>query len=87
MLISLEAYVLSFNSFISRILFVFHKNKESSVKAKVHPPRMNGTSVGVFSTRSPHRPCAIGLSLTTLEKIIGLWHYHFQKYFFIIIIY
>lgn len=53
------------------ILFVFHKNKESSMKAKIHPPRLNGTSVGVFSTRSPHRPCAIGLSLTKLEKIIG----------------
>ncbi|KFM78492.1 Nef-associated protein 1, partial [Stegodyphus mimosarum] len=54
------------------VLFVFHENKkQNSVKAKVHPPRLNGTSVGVFSTRSPHRPCAIGLSLVKLDKIEG----------------
>ncbi|GIZ03420.1 hypothetical protein CEXT_71161 [Caerostris extrusa] len=52
------------------VLFVFHKNgSENAVKAKVHPPRLNGSSVGVFSTRSPHRPCAIGLSLIKLEKL------------------
>ncbi|XP_035220251.1 tRNA (adenine(37)-N6)-methyltransferase-like isoform X2 [Stegodyphus dumicola] len=54
------------------VLFVFHENKkQNSVKAKVHPPRLNGASVGVFSTRSPHRPCAIGLSLVKLDKIEG----------------
>lgn len=55
------------------ILFVFHENKNhgSFQKAKVHPPRLNGTSVSVFSTRSPHRPNAIGLSLTKLEKVEG----------------
>ncbi|CAL1290994.1 unnamed protein product [Larinioides sclopetarius] len=54
------------------ILFVFHENgSHTAVKAKVHPPRLNGTSVGVFSTRSPHRPCPIGLSLTKLDKIEG----------------
>ncbi|XP_055952759.1 tRNA (adenine(37)-N6)-methyltransferase-like isoform X2 [Argiope bruennichi] len=54
------------------ILFIFHENgTHNAVKAKVHPPRLNGTSVGVFSTRSPHRPSAIGLSLTKLDKIEG----------------
>ncbi|GFU04886.1 hypothetical protein NPIL_8641 [Nephila pilipes] len=53
------------------IIFIFHKNGHDSVKAKVHPPRLNGSSVGVFSTRSPHRPCSIGLSLTKLDKIEG----------------
>ncbi|GFS34409.1 hypothetical protein TNIN_101391 [Trichonephila inaurata madagascariensis] len=53
------------------IIFIFHKNGHNSVRAKVHPPRLNGSSVGVFSTRSPHRPCAIGLSLTKLDKIEG----------------
>lgn len=55
------------------ILFVFHENKShgSFHKTKVHPPRLNGTSVGVFSTRSPHRHNAIGLSLTKLEKVEG----------------
>ncbi|XP_054716967.1 tRNA (adenine(37)-N6)-methyltransferase-like [Uloborus diversus] len=54
------------------LLFLFHKNgPEVSVKSKVHPPRLNGISTGVFSTRSPHRPCPIGLSLTKLDKING----------------
>ncbi|CAN8005097.1 unnamed protein product, partial [Ixodes hexagonus] len=38
-------------------------------KSKVHPPRLNGRSVGVFGTRSPHRPCPIGLSLVQLDAV------------------
>ncbi|XP_032809501.2 tRNA (adenine(37)-N6)-methyltransferase [Petromyzon marinus] len=53
------------------ILFVFHKNGPTTAKAKVKPPRLNGLKVGVFSTRSPHRPNPIGLSLARLEKIEG----------------
>nr|XP_020036400.1 tRNA (adenine(37)-N6)-methyltransferase isoform X2 [Castor canadensis] len=53
------------------ILFVFHKNGHLSYKAKVQPPRLNGAKTGVFSTRSPHRPNAIGLTLATLEKVEG----------------
>jgi tRNA (Thr-GGU) A37 N-methylase len=30
-----------------------------------------GKRVGIFSTRSPHRPNPIGLTLTKLEKIKG----------------
>lgn len=33
------------------------------------PPRLNGIKTGVFSTRSPHRPCPIGLSLVKILKI------------------
>uniref|UniRef100_A0A8C0T0F6 tRNA methyltransferase O n=3 Tax=Canis lupus TaxID=9612 RepID=A0A8C0T0F6_CANLF len=51
------------------ILFVFHKNGHLSCKAKVQPPRLNGAKTGVFSTRSPHRPNAIGLTLAKLEKL------------------
>ncbi|XP_054979661.1 tRNA (adenine(37)-N6)-methyltransferase isoform X2 [Sorex araneus] len=51
------------------ILFVFHKNGHLSCKAKVQPPRLNGAKTGVFSTRSPHRPNAIGLTLARLEKV------------------
>uniref|UniRef100_F1SSG8 tRNA methyltransferase O n=1 Tax=Sus scrofa TaxID=9823 RepID=F1SSG8_PIG len=51
------------------ILFVFHKNGHLSCKAKVQPPRLNGAKTGVFSTRSPHRPNAIGLTLAKLEKV------------------
>nr|XP_033772403.1 tRNA (adenine(37)-N6)-methyltransferase isoform X2 [Geotrypetes seraphini]XP_033772412.1 tRNA (adenine(37)-N6)-methyltransferase isoform X2 [Geotrypetes seraphini] len=53
------------------ILFIFHKNGHLSCKAKVQPPRLNGAKTGVFSTRSPHRPNAIGLTLAKLEKIEG----------------
>ena len=51
------------------ILFVFHLNAEKSVKAKVKPPRLNGAKTGVFSTRSPHRPNPIGLTLAKLESV------------------
>ena len=39
------------------------------VPAKVAPPRLNGGKLGVFATRSPHRPCPIGLSLVQLETV------------------
>ncbi|KAL1459891.1 hypothetical protein WDU94_011841 [Cyamophila willieti] len=52
------------------IIFHFHKNVESThIKAKVSPPRLDGTTVGVFSTRSPYRPTPIGLSLVTIDKV------------------
>lgn len=50
------------------IIYHFHKNN-SHPKAKVAPPRLGGERVGVFSTRSPHRPCPIGLSLVEIDKI------------------
>lgn len=53
------------------ILFVFHKNGHLSYKAKVQPPRLNGAKTGVFSTRSPHRPNAIGLTLAKLDNVEG----------------
>lgn len=53
------------------IIFLFHKNGHLSFKAKVKPPRLNGQRVGVYSTRSPHRPNAVGLTLAKLDKIEG----------------
>ncbi|XP_030286567.1 tRNA (adenine(37)-N6)-methyltransferase isoform X1 [Sparus aurata] len=53
------------------IVFLFHKNGHLSYKAKVKPPRLNGQRVGVYSTRSPHRPNALGLTLAKLDKIVG----------------
>lgn len=53
------------------IIFLFHKNGQMSYKAKVKPPRLNGQKVGVYSTRSPHRPNALGLTLAKLEGITG----------------
>jgi tRNA (adenine37-N6)-methyltransferase len=51
------------------VLFHFNQNQVSHFHAKVHPPRMGGEKIGVFATRSPHRPNPIGLSLVKLEKI------------------
>ena len=49
--------------------FVFHLNNSSRFHAKIHPPRLGGESIGVFATRSPHRPNPIGLSLVELVEI------------------
>ena len=40
-------------------------------KTKIAPPRLGGRRVGLFSTRSPHRPNLIGLTLAKLESING----------------
>ncbi|XP_064609208.1 tRNA (adenine(37)-N6)-methyltransferase-like [Liolophura sinensis] len=53
------------------ILFLFHKNSDCATKAKVRPPRLGGKRVGVFSTRSPHRPNPIGLTLAKLDAVKG----------------
>ncbi|XP_067664461.1 tRNA (adenine(37)-N6)-methyltransferase-like isoform X2 [Haliotis asinina] len=53
------------------IMFLFHKNNNAHTKAKVKPPRLDGRRVGVFSTRSPYRPNAIGLTLAAVDKIQG----------------
>ncbi|XP_046661828.1 tRNA (adenine(37)-N6)-methyltransferase-like [Homalodisca vitripennis] len=53
------------------ILFYFHQNQSNHIRAKVAPPRLNGSRVGVFGTRSPHRPCPIGLSLVQINKVEG----------------
>lgn len=57
------------------VLFWFHKNSSDRFHAKVHPPRMLGEKIGVFATRSPHRPNPIGLSLVKIESIEkeGVW--------------
>lgn len=51
------------------LVFVFHLNSTNRYHAKVHPPRLLGETMGVFATRSPHRPNPIGLSLVELVKI------------------
>lgn len=52
------------------LIYHFHKN-EPHTKAKISPPRLEGEKVGVFCTRSPHRPNPIGISLVQLEKVEG----------------
>eukprot|EP00546_Thalassionema_frauenfeldii_P016195 CAMPEP_0178902998 /NCGR_PEP_ID=MMETSP0786-20121207/4916_1 /TAXON_ID=186022 /ORGANISM="Thalassionema frauenfeldii, Strain CCMP 1798" /LENGTH=297 /DNA_ID=CAMNT_0020574327 /DNA_START=105 /DNA_END=998 /DNA_ORIENTATION=+ len=53
------------------IIFEFHANTDlsSSQKTKIRPPRAGGIKVGQLSTRSPHRPNALGLSLVVVERL------------------
>lgn len=58
------------------LIFVFHANQSFKTgrpfeKTKVHPPRLQGAAVGVFATRSPHRPNPVGLSLVKIERVEG----------------
>jgi tRNA-Thr(GGU) m(6)t(6)A37 methyltransferase TsaA len=49
------------------IIFGFHLNK-TEAKAKIRTPKMSGKT-SLYSTRSPHRPNNLGLSLVKLEKM------------------
>ncbi|HEY0289898.1 MAG TPA: tRNA (N6-threonylcarbamoyladenosine(37)-N6)-methyltransferase TrmO [Pseudomonas sp.] len=52
------------------LLFVFHQALEDKPRLKVRPPRLGGNqSMGVFATRSTHRPNGIGQSVVKLEKV------------------
>ncbi|KAK9275664.1 hypothetical protein L1049_022931 [Liquidambar formosana] len=63
------------------IIYVFHLNtdleklwkqpSESKFKAKVRVPRLKGERMGVFATRSPHRPSPIGLTVAKVEAVEG----------------
>lgn len=52
------------------IQFIFHDVVSDGWKATVRPPRLGGSErKGVWSTRSPHRPNFVGLSVVRLEEI------------------
>ncbi len=52
------------------LLFLFHQTLEDKPRLKVRPPRLGGNrSLGVFATRSTHRPNGIGQSVVRLEKV------------------
>ncbi|XP_057421377.1 uncharacterized protein LOC130715314 [Lotus japonicus] len=63
------------------VLYIFHLNtdleklwkhpSQSGFKAKVRVPRLKGGRMGVFATRSPHRPCPIGLTVAKIEAVQG----------------
>ena len=56
------------------LLYIFHENTnlggKSQVKSKVRPPRLGGEKVGLFATRTPHRPNPLGLSLVKLDRVV-----------------
>lgn len=51
------------------VIFVFHQNTNKRVPTKICPPRLEGEKIGVFATRSPHRPNPVGLSVMKIERI------------------
>lgn len=52
------------------LLFLFHQALEDQPRLKVRPPRLGGNRMmGVFATRSPHRPNGIGQSVVKLDKV------------------
>lgn len=55
----------------SHIWVVFHFHQVENWRPKVLPPRSESRR-GVFATRSPHRPNAIGLSAVELVGVRGL---------------
>ena len=53
------------------LIWSFSKAQRDNWSPTVRPPRLGGnTRLGVFATRSPFRPNAIGLSSVTLEEVI-----------------
>lgn len=53
------------------VIFIFHKSQMKKGKQTVRPPRLGGGKrMGVFATRSPFRPNAIGQSVVKLENVI-----------------
>jgi tRNA-Thr(GGU) m(6)t(6)A37 methyltransferase TsaA len=57
------------------VIFLFHELVQERFHAKIHPPRLNGETIGLFATRSPHRPSRIGLSVCKIDEIKpnGIW--------------
>lgn len=53
------------------VMFIFHNNTntDSNTHAKIKPPRLFGKKVGCLSTRSPHRPNSIGLSVCEIINV------------------
>ena len=53
------------------LIWSFSKAQRDTWSPTVRPPRLGGNKrLGVFATRSPFRPNAIGLSSVTLEEVI-----------------
>ena len=52
------------------LIFEFHEIPEGAFNGLVRPPRFdNKFKMGVYATRSPHRPNRIGLSVVKFEKL------------------
>lgn len=51
------------------LIYVFDRHEDQEWHPLIHPPRVKTKKVGVFASRSPHRPNPIGMSALKLEKI------------------
>lgn len=52
------------------VIYLFHRHVDEAWTPTIVPPRLGGPKrVGVFASRSPHRPNPIGLSALKLERI------------------
>ncbi len=52
------------------IIFEFHHHLKKGWRPTIRPPRLDAPRrVGVFASRSPHRPNPIGMSVVKLERI------------------
>lgn len=52
------------------IVYVFHQHMEKGWRPTIRPPRLDAPrKVGVFASRSPHRPNPIGMSAVILDRI------------------
>ncbi len=69
----LDEYVAGLKSLeeFSHIIVLFKFHRSTGFSFEVNPARMMDVTVGVFASRSPSRPNAIGLSVVELEKVEG----------------
>lgn len=52
------------------LIFEFHQIPEGEFQGLVRPPRFEGKKkMGVFATRTPHRPNRLGLSVVKFERL------------------
>ena len=42
---------------------------KDSVRPRIRPPRLGRTKVGIYATRTPHRPNSLGMSLCRIHSI------------------
>ena len=70
-----EKYVTGLRDLEKRkyIIVFFHIDRARGYNGSntAHPPGMNGGSTGLFASRSPNRPNAIGIDVARLLKIEG----------------
>lgn len=51
------------------LIWAFSQTLRDEWNPTVRPPRLQGERIGVFATRSPHRPNPLGLSSVIIEEI------------------